>query len=58
MVVSVRKKPSEIGVTIMKKGDNAFDAMIPTDLALVVAYPFAGNIGGANPRGGDKTIGF
>ncbi len=27
-------------------GGNAFDAMIATDLALVVAFPFAGNIGG------------
>ncbi|MDO9275232.1 MAG: gamma-glutamyltransferase, partial [Lutibacter sp.] len=28
------------------KGGNAFDAMIATELALAVAYPFAGNIGG------------
>ncbi len=46
MVVSARKEASEIGVAIMKKGGNAFDAMIATDLALVVVYPFAGNIGG------------
>ena len=30
----------------MQKGGNAFDAMIATELALAVAYPFAGNIGG------------
>ena len=30
----------------MKKGGNAFDAMIATELALAVAYPYAGNIGG------------
>ncbi len=46
MVVSARSEASQIGVDIMKKGGNAFDAMIATDLALVVVYPFAGNIGG------------
>ena len=46
MVVSARKEASEIGVLILKKGGNAFDAMIATELALAVAYPFAGNIGG------------
>ena len=46
MVVSARHEASAIGVSILKKGGNAFDAMIATDLALVVAYPFAGNIGG------------
>lgn len=46
MVVSAREEASAIGVEIMKQGGNAFDAMIATDLALVVAYPFAGNIGG------------
>ena len=46
MVVSAREEASKIGVAIMKKGGNAFDAMIATELALAVAYPFAGNIGG------------
>ena len=46
MVVSARKEAGEIGVNIMKKGGNAFDAMIATHLALAVAYPFAGNLGG------------
>jgi len=46
MVVSARQEASAIGVAILKRGGNAFDAMIATDLALVVAYPFAGNIGG------------
>ena len=30
----------------MKKGGNAFDAMVAVHLALAVAYPIAGNIGG------------
>ncbi len=46
MVVSARKEASAIGVSILKKGGNAFDAMIATDLALTVSYPVAGNIGG------------
>jgi len=46
MVVSAREEASLIGIRIMKQGGNAFDAMIATDLALVVSYPFAGNIGG------------
>lgn len=46
MVVSARKEASEIGVSILRKGGNAFDAMIATDLALTVSYPIAGNIGG------------
>ncbi|MGB5242518.1 MAG: gamma-glutamyltransferase [Lutimonas sp.] len=46
MVVSARKEASEIGTAIMKKGGNAFDAMVATHLALAVAYPVAGNIGG------------
>jgi len=46
MVVSARKEASAIGLSILKRGGNAFDAMIATDLALTVAYPFAGNIGG------------
>ncbi len=46
MVVSARKEASEIGVAILKKGGNAFDAMVATELALAVSYPYAGNIGG------------
>ena len=46
MVVSAREEASAIGVEIMRKGGNAFDAMIGTELALAVAYPFAGNLGG------------
>jgi gamma-glutamyltranspeptidase/glutathione hydrolase len=46
MVVSAREEASIIGVEIMKKGGNAFDAMVATELALAVAYPYAGNLGG------------
>lgn len=46
MVVSAREEASRIGTDIMKQGGNAFDAMIATELALAVAYPYAGNIGG------------
>ena len=46
MVVSARKEASKIGSVILQKGGNAFDAMVATELALAVAYPCAGNIGG------------
>ncbi|WP_166965320.1 gamma-glutamyltransferase [Yeosuana marina] len=46
MVVSARVEASQIGADILKKGGNAFDAMVGTGLALAVSYPFAGNLGG------------
>jgi len=46
MVVSARVEASRIGIAILEKGGNAFDAMAATELALAVAYPYAGNIGG------------
>ena len=46
MVVTARPEASKIGLSILKKGGNAFDAMVATELALAVAYPYAGNIGG------------
>ena len=46
MVVSARQEASKIGTDILKKGCNAFDAMMATELALAVTYPVAGNIGG------------
>ena len=45
-VVSARQEASNIGLNIIAKGGNAFDAMIATDLALSVCYPNAGNIAG------------
>ena len=44
--VSARKEASDIGIAIMAKGGNAFDAMIAMDLALSVCYPNAGNLAG------------
>lgn len=46
MVVSARVEASKIGSDILKQGGNAFDAMVATQLALAVAFPYAGNIGG------------
>lgn len=46
MAVSARKEASQLAVDIMKKGGNAFDAMVATELTLVIAYPFAGSVGG------------
>jgi len=46
MVVSARKEASTIGIDILKQGGNAFDAMMATEMALAVAYPYAGNLGG------------
>ena len=46
MVISARKEASQIGAEILEKGGNVFDAMMATDLALSVAYPYAGSIGG------------
>ena len=45
-VVSARKEATQIGLEIMEKGGNAYDAMIATHLALAVVHPTAGNIGG------------
>lgn len=46
MVVSARQEASQIGVDILKKGGNAFDAMIGVEMALAVTFPYAGNLGG------------
>ncbi|MFD2036164.1 gamma-glutamyltransferase [Belliella marina] len=60
MIVSARKEASEIGISILQKGGNAFDAMVATELSLAIAFPFAGNLGGGGfmvYRQNDGSIG-
>lgn len=46
MVVSARSEASQIGIEILQKGGNAFDAMVGTHMALALTFPNAGNLGG------------
>ena len=60
IVVSAREEASKIGLEIIQKGGNAFDAMMATEMALAVTFPFAGNLGGGGfmvYRLADGTVG-
>lgn len=46
MVVTAHPEATKVGLSIMKKGGNAVDAMVGVQFALAVVYPNAGNIGG------------
>lgn len=46
MVVCAHPVAAQIGIDIIRKGGNAVDAAVAVQLALTVAFPEAGNIGG------------
>jgi gamma-glutamyltranspeptidase/glutathione hydrolase len=46
MVVTAHPDATQIGLDVLKRGGNAYDAAIATQFALAVAYPIAGNVGG------------
>ena len=46
MVSSAQPLASEVGIDVLKKGGNVFDAAIAVHFALSVVYPSAGNLGG------------
>ena len=61
MVVTQDPIATDVGVAILKKGGNAYDAAVAVGFALAVTYPTAGNIGGGGfalvrTSGGDTNF--
>ena len=46
MVVCAHPAAADIGLNILKNGGNAIDAAVAVELALMIGFPEAGNIGG------------
>ena len=46
MVVTAQVLATQVGVNVLKRGGNAFDAAVAVGYALAVVYPAAGNLGG------------